>query len=89
MLFVALLNSKAGSPKERIARRAKWQYPQGVKPIEEYWLQTSSPDVVSIFEADSVAPIMATLAEWGDVFDISVFPAITATEGLKLAKQMM
>jgi len=32
---------------------------------------------------------MATLAEWGDVFDISVFPAITATEGLKLAKQMM
>ena len=89
MLFVALLNSKAGSPKERIARRAKWQYPQGVKLIAEYWLQTSSPDVVSIFEADSVAPIMATLAEWGDVFDISVFPAITATEGLKLAKQMM
>ena len=89
MLFVALMNSKAGTPKERIARRAQWQYPEGMKPIAEYWLQTTNPAVVSIFKADSVAPIMGTLAEWGDVFDISVYPAITAEEGLELAKQMM
>ena len=89
MLFVAIINAKAGSPKERIARRAQWQYPEGVKPIAEYWLQTASPSVVSIFEADNIAPIMAATAEWGDVFDISVYPAITASDGLKLAKQMM
>ena len=89
MLFVALLNSKAGSPKENIARRAKWQYPEGIKPIAEYWLQTDNPIVVSIIEADSVAPIMAITTEWGDVFDITVTPAITAEEGLELAKQMM
>ena len=48
------------------------------------------PDaVIGIFETDSVAPIMAMLAEWGDVFDISVVPAITAEEGLQLAQQMM
>ena len=89
MLFVALLNSKAGTPKERIARRAQWKYPEGMKPIAEYWVQTAKPDVISIFEADSVAPIMGTLAEWGDAFDISVYPAITAEDGLELAKQMM
>jgi hypothetical protein len=89
MLFVAISNAKAGSPKERIARRAHWQYPEGAKPVAEYWLQTSTPSVVSIFEAETIAPIMAATTEWGDVLDISVFPAITATDGLKLAKQMM
>jgi hypothetical protein len=89
MLFVALLHAKASSPKERIARRAQWQYPKEMKPIAEYWLQTANPDVVSIFEADAVAPIMGVLAEWGDVFEISVTPAVTAEEGLALAKQMM
>jgi hypothetical protein len=89
MLFVALLKSKAGTMKERIERRARWQYPEGMKPIAEYWLQTADPDVVAIFEADSVAPIMATLGEWGDVFEICVYPAITAEDGLELAKQMM
>jgi hypothetical protein len=89
MLFVALLKATAGTPEERIARRAQWQYPEGVQPVAEYWLQTADPDVVSIFETDSVAPIMATLAEWGDVYDITVVPAITAEEGLQLAQQMM
>ena len=89
MLFVALLTAKAGTPKERITRRAQWQYPEGMKYIAEYWLQTADPSVISIFEADITAPIMGTLAEWGDVFDICVFPAITAEEGLELAKKMM
>lgn len=89
MLFVALLKSSASTPKERIARRAQWQYPEGMQPIAEYWLQTKDPTVIGIFETDSVAPIMAMLAEWGDVFDISVVPAISAEEGLQLAQQMM
>jgi hypothetical protein len=89
MLFVALLHAKASTTKERIARRAQWQYPKEMRPVAEYWLQTANPDVVSIFEADAVAPIMGVLAEWSDMFDISVFPAITAEEGLALAKKMM
>lgn len=89
MLFVALLKATSGTPKDRLARRVKWQYPKDSKIIAEYWLQTSNPTVISIFEANNVAPIMGTLAEWGDVYDISVFPAITAEEGLELAKQMM
>jgi hypothetical protein len=39
MLFVAFLEATDGTPAERIARRAEWQYPEGIKLIAEYWLQ--------------------------------------------------
>ena len=89
MLFVALFSTTEGTPTERIARRVQWQYPEGLQVVAEYWLQTDDPAVVAIFEADTIAPIMAMTTEWGDVFDITVVPAITAEEGLDLAKQMM
>jgi hypothetical protein len=89
MLFVALLEASGGTPKERIARRVEWQPPEGVKPIAEYWLQDDDYAVVSIFEADDNAPIFAISAQWGDVFNIKVVPAVTAEQGLKLAQQMM
>jgi hypothetical protein len=88
MLFVALLKSTASTPKERMARRVQWQYPEGMEPIAEYWPQTADLGVISIFETESIAPIMATLAEWDDVFDITVVPAVTAEEGLQLVQQM-
>jgi hypothetical protein len=84
-----LLKVTEGTPKENIARRAQWQYPEGIQPVAEYWLQTGDPVVIAIFEADSVAPIMVITTEWGDIFDITEVPAITAEEGLQLAKQMM
>ena len=77
MLFVALLEVSGGTPMERIARRADWQYPAGIK------------QVISIFEADDIAPIFAITAQWGDVFNIKVVPAVTGEQGLKLAQQMM
>ena len=89
MLFVALFRPTEGTPTERIARRVQFQHPEGVKQVAEYWLQTDDPAVIAIFEADSVAPIMAVTTEWGDVFDVTVVPAVTAEEGLALAKQMM
>lgn len=89
MLFVALLEVTDGTPQERIARRAEWQYPDGIKLIAEYWLQTDGYSVVSILEADDNAPIFAISAQWGDVFDIKVSPAVTGEEGLQLARQMM
>lgn len=88
MLFVALLRATGESPKETIARRVQWQYPEGVRVVGEYWLQ-GDPTVVSILEADSVGPIMAITTQWADVFGITVLPAVTAEEGLELAKQMM
>jgi len=88
MLFVALLKAKGGTIAERTAHRASWQYPAGVKPVAEYWLQTSNPGVISVFEADNIAQIMAITTEWGDEFEITVVPAITGQEGLALAQQI-
>lgn len=89
MLFVALLKVRSGTDKERTARRVQWQPPEGMRPVAEYWLQTPDPHCISIVEADSIAPIMAAVSQWDDVFDITVIPAITAEEGIELAKQAM
>jgi uncharacterized protein with GYD domain len=88
MLFVALLEVTGGTPAERIARRADWQYPEGIKLIAEYWLQDDNYAVVSIFEADDNAAIFDISAQWGDVFNIKVVPAVTGEQGLQLAQQM-
>ena len=89
MLFVSLLKTRAGTTKERIARRLEWQYPEGARPVAEYWLQTPDPTVVAVTESDSVGPIMAVVADWDDVFDITVIPAVTAEERMAIARQAM
>ena len=89
MLFVCLARVKAGTRKERVARRIEWKYPEGLKKVAEYWLQTDNPNLISIVEADNVAPIMAALGDWDDVFEFTVIPAVTAEQGIELAKQMM
>lgn len=89
MLFVTLCKQRAGTTKERVARRVQWQYPAGMNVIGEYWLQTTDPVVIVVAEAESITPIMTAMAEWDDVFDMTVVPAVTAQQGLELAKQMM
>ena len=71
------------------ARRLQWQYPEGVKVLAEYWLETGSPRVVSIVEAQSTAPFGAIRLQWGDLFDIDVFPAVTAEQGMEMLRQGM
>lgn len=92
VLFTAVLKVKEGTIKDRVVRRAQWHYPDGVDVVGEYWLQSTDPaipHVISVYEAESIAPIMALLADWDDVFDITVVPTITAQEGLELTAQMM
>ncbi|GAB4253281.1 MAG: hypothetical protein Kow00122_11140 [Thermoleophilia bacterium] len=89
MLFVALGSVRAGTDRERIARRAQWSYPPGVKLVAEYWLCTDNPKLVSIIETDSIAAVMAAVSQWDDVFSLTVVPACTAEQGLEIAKQMM
>lgn len=89
MLFASLGSVRAGTDRERIARRAQWSYPPGMKVVAEYWLMTDSPKVVIITEEDSIAPMMAALSDWDDVFSWTVVPAATAEQGLEMAKRMM
>ena len=88
MLFVALLKVRAGTLQERTARRLEWKAPEGSKILAEYWLQTPDPNAIVVSEADHIGQIWAMTRGWDDVFDISIFPAVTAEEGMELLKQM-
>ena len=86
MLFITLCNVRGGTFNERLARRIDWVPPDGIHVIAEYWLSTRAPHIVMVVEADSAAQILAANAEWDDIFDITVHPAVTAEEGLQLAR---
>ncbi len=89
MLFVTLAKAKATSTtKQRVARRVDWKYPPGMRVIGEYWLQSNDPTVITIAEGENVGPMMKAIADWDDVFEFTVLPAVSAEEGLQLAKQI-
>jgi hypothetical protein len=89
MLFVALMKARPGTQAARSARRLVWQAPDvGAEVLGEYWLQTSDPACVAVFKADSCAQMWAAFTPWDDLFDVSIYPAVSAQEGLELLKQM-
>lgn len=90
MLFVALLNTRPGSTfQEGANRRLQWSYPEGINVLAEYWLETESPRVIAIMEADSMAPFGQIRMDWGDLFEIKVLPAVTAEQGMEMLTQAM
>ena len=89
MMFLSIGKAKAASTtKQRVARRLNWNYPAGMRVIGEYWLQGNDPTLITVVETENVASIMSAVADWDDVFDFTVLPAIPAEEGLQLAKKM-
>ena len=67
-----------------LMRRTQWQYPSNIRVICEYWPSAADVQVVTIFSADDYASIMEVVFEWNDVFDIEIYPAISADDGLKI-----
>src|SRR5215211_269224 len=92
MDFVALLkirsSASAAEANAALGRRAAWKYPEGIQVIAEYWPLSSAVQVVSILSADSIEKIMEVVFEWSDVFDIDVYPAATAEEGLRIGSEV-
>ena len=87
-MFVVLGSGRPGTLKERLERRLKWSPPEDRQVIAEYWLQTPDPDLVMIVETDDLSNIMASTAQWDDLFEFRVVPAVTAAQGLEMAKKM-
>jgi hypothetical protein len=89
--YVALLRFRASVPAaERdgaLMRRAGWKYPDGVRVIAEYWPISSAVTVVTIFSTDSPDALLELDLEWGDVFDIDVYPAVSAEDGLRIGPE--
>jgi hypothetical protein len=71
-----------------LARRASWKPPAGVTPIAEYWPLSADAQVVSIFSAEQMESVLELFFEWNDVFDISVSPAVSAEEGLRIGPEV-
>jgi hypothetical protein len=90
MLFVTLLSTRPGNTfQEGVARRLQWEYPEGAEVLAEYWLETEAPRVIAVVEAESMEPFGQIRMDWGDMFEIEVFPAVTAEQGLEMARQAM
>jgi hypothetical protein len=90
MLFVALLkNRAAGTFQEGVARRMQWDYPEGANVLAEYWLETEAPRVVAVIEAENVSVFGQIRMDWGDMFEIEVFPAVTGEQGMEMARRAM
>ena len=41
-----------------------------------------------MFSAETIAPLMELEFEWNDVFDITVSPALSADEGLRVGPEV-
>lgn len=52
----------------------------GIEILGEYWVQASDPRVILIFEAESNGPILELVSEWEEHFDVSISPAVKATD---------
>ena len=83
MLLAVVMRAEPGTLNERYARRLQWQYPQGITPVAEYWVHSSELSVFAVVEAQSAEPLAAMRMEWDDLFEIDVFPVVTAEEGLE------
>ena len=89
MLYVALMKIIEGKNNEALAKRLQWQFPEGMNVVAQYWLVTPDPNVIVIFKTDSKASLMQFQGDWNDYFAITIVPAITAEEGMEMAKRMM
>jgi hypothetical protein len=93
MDYVMLLRWKQGLTRDQrdgaLMQRAGWNYPSGVEVIAEYWPAAEDPAVVSLFRTNDFAALMEIQFTWGDIFDITVIPAISAEDGLKVGPDAM
>ena len=89
MLFVSLMRLREGKMQSGMAQRMQWEYPEGVKLVAEYWLSTNDPSVINILEVDDPGSIMLMRSAWDDIFDIKVYTAMTAEEGMDWIKKFM
>jgi len=92
MDFVVLLKFRsslsAADADAALGRRAAWKYPDGIQVIAEYWPLSSAVQVVSILSAESIEKLMEVFFEWDDVFDIDVYPAVSADDGLRIGPEV-
>ncbi len=90
MLFVTIMKARDGAHRREIMeRRLNWQMPPGVKTLSEYWVVGDDPSCILITESDDEVTSFATVSEWSDLFEMHVYPVITAEAGMERMRQEM
>lgn len=93
MLYVMTMRWQPGLSREErdgiLIRRAQWSYPDNVTVVGEYWTASDDAAIVVVFEADDFASILDIGLTWGDGFQITTYPAITAEEGLRVGPTVL
>jgi hypothetical protein len=59
------------------------------RSFAEYWPATDDPAVVSIFRTEDFSAFMEIEVTWGDIFDITTFPAVSVEDGLKVGADVL
>jgi hypothetical protein len=70
-------------------RRFDYISPEDMTIVGEYWLATDAPGVILVVEAEAMAPLMAAVADGDSVFQLTIVPAVTAEDGMRLAKERL
>ena len=63
--------------------------PEGVRVLDEYRLETESPRVVSIMQADGIDAFGQIRMRWSDMLEIEAFPAVTGEQGMEMTRRAM
>jgi len=92
LLYVSILSFKASlsaaEQQAALGRRATYQFPDGYRAVAEYFL-AGPTQVINVGEAETFEPLFKLILDWQDVFDIAVYPAVTAEEGLQIGARLM
>jgi hypothetical protein len=88
MQYIAFAKARTGNQKERMARRARWEHPRGIKVLHEFWTVGGEVSAVFIAEADDPLAVMEAQAAWDDAFEIIIHPVVTAEQGLAAAQKL-
>ena len=78
--------AKAYTKTERLARRSRFKFPEGIHVRAEYWPMGSDIVAVLIAEATEMSAVMTAVYEWSDALDLTITPVIEAEKGLELAR---
>jgi hypothetical protein len=87
MLFVMVGRAHLQTLYRWTIRRLHWEYPECLKVVGEYWLESDDLSAIVLVEAESMHALTLCTMAWEDLMDVELFPAITARQGLEALRQ--
>jgi len=77
---------------ECLGRRFSYKEPEGANMLFEYWpggVGDKTPAVVAGYDMTDLGPMMEIELYWGEYFDITMMPAISADDGIKMGADIL